>query len=94
MNIYNVEQTQFEVVIFNTQLKWSNLLFSAAKFYMYLFMNFLVLRDFIRFSVGYMTHKRLRSVALKGVRRQSPGQQRMEKMCKALEALGSVLANT
>lgn len=48
----------------------------------------------IRFSEEFMTHKRLRSVALKGVRRQSPGQQRMEKMCKALEALGSVLANT
>lgn len=47
----------------------------------------------IRFSEEFMTHKRLRSVALKGVRRQSPGRQRMKKMCKALAALGSVLAN-
>ena len=64
MNIKNVEQTRFEVVIFNDQLKWSNLLFRAAKFYMHLFMNFLVLRDFIRFSVGYMTHKRLSTTSL------------------------------
>lgn len=46
----------------------------------------------IRFSEEFMTHKRLKSVALKG-ERQSPGRQRMKKMCKALAALGSVLAN-
>lgn len=46
----------------------------------------------IRFSEEFMTHKRLRSVALKGVRRQSPGRQRMKNV-QSPGSTGVCLAN-